>query len=102
MLHAEEQREKPETEILEWGLLEPIPHLEGTTPVGGSQDPAAVAVPEGRPTRRYTCIPFPHLCERFTFKLCRGTKVFLHSIYSGPHQDFRPLGSVITCGERLL
>lgn len=64
MLHTEEQREKPETETLKWGLLEPGPRLEGTTPVAGSQDPAAVAVPERRPTRRYSSIPFPCICER--------------------------------------
>lgn len=64
MLHPEEQGEKPETETLKRGSLEPVPHSEGITPVGGSQDPAAAAVPEGRPTRRYASIPFPHVCER--------------------------------------
>ena len=101
MLHTEEQREKPETEAFKWALLEPVPHLEGTTPVGRLQDPATVAVPVGRPIRKYASVPFLCVCERYAFKLCVGTKVCLCFIYSGPHQDLRPQGSVITCGEKL-
>lgn len=82
MLHTEKQTEKPVQGTLRWGVLGPIPHSEGNTPVEGQQDPAAVAVTTGRPTignsfnAANTSIPFPCICRNYVFKGCIGTKIF--------------------------